>query len=99
VIIAAPAIAIVGVFSGPDLPCLGEGASHNGIWAKCSTTHYELLVKKFNKSAPNPKFKDNWDKKLKKYGKGLRLLQIKLCAKRSQNVGLRTKNPFPPNIT
>ena len=40
---------------------------------------YELLVKKFNKSAPNPKFKDNWDKKLKKYGKGLTIIRANQC--------------------
>jgi len=40
---------------------------------------YELLVKKFNKSAPNPKFKDNWNKKLKKYGKGLTIIRANQC--------------------
>ena len=40
---------------------------------------YELLVKKFNKSAPNPKFKDNWDKKLKKYDKGLTIIIANQC--------------------
>jgi len=40
---------------------------------------YELLVKKFNKSATNPKFKDNWDKKLKKYGKGLTIICANQC--------------------
>ncbi len=40
---------------------------------------YELLVKKFNKSAPNPKFKNNWDKKLKKYGKSLTIIIANQC--------------------
>ena len=40
---------------------------------------YELLVKKFNKAAPNPKFKDNWDKRLKKYGKGLTIIRANQC--------------------
>ncbi|MCP4259793.1 MAG: GNAT family N-acetyltransferase, partial [Planctomycetes bacterium] len=40
---------------------------------------YELLVKKFNKSAPNPKFKNNWDKKLKKYDKGLTIILANQC--------------------
>ncbi|MHC4310203.1 MAG: GNAT family N-acetyltransferase, partial [Planctomycetota bacterium] len=40
---------------------------------------YELLVKKFNKSAPNPKFKNNWDKKLKKYDKGLTVIIANQC--------------------
>lgn len=40
---------------------------------------YALLVKKFNKSTPNPKFKGNWEKKLKKYGKGLTLIRSDHC--------------------
>ena len=40
---------------------------------------YELLVKKFNKSATNPKFKNNWDKKLKKYDKGLTIIRASQC--------------------
>ena len=40
---------------------------------------YELLVKKFNKSAPNPKFKNNWDRKLKKYDKGLNIIIANQC--------------------
>jgi GNAT superfamily N-acetyltransferase len=40
---------------------------------------YELLVRKFNKSAPNPKFKDNWDRKLKKYDKGLTIIIANQC--------------------
>lgn len=40
---------------------------------------YELLVKKFNMSSPNPKFKDNWDKKLKKYGEGLTIIRADQC--------------------
>jgi hypothetical protein len=40
---------------------------------------YELLVKKFNKSAPNPKFKNSWNKKLKKYGNGLIIIRSNQC--------------------
>jgi L-amino acid N-acyltransferase YncA len=40
---------------------------------------YELLVKKFNTSSPNPKFKDNWDEKLKKYGEGLTIIRADQC--------------------
>jgi len=40
---------------------------------------YELLVKKFNKSSPNPKFKDNWEEKLKKYGQGLTIIRADQC--------------------
>lgn len=40
---------------------------------------YKLLVKKFNTSAPNPKFKGNWDQKLKRYGKGLTIIRADQC--------------------
>jgi hypothetical protein len=40
---------------------------------------YELLVKKFNKSIPNPKFKDNWDEKLKKHSEGLTIIRADQC--------------------
>ncbi len=40
---------------------------------------YELLVKKFNKSAPDPKFKDNWEEKLRKYGEGLTIIRADQC--------------------
>lgn len=41
--------------------------------------NYELLVRKFSKSAPNPKFKSDWDKKLKKYDKGLTIIRSDQC--------------------
>jgi len=40
---------------------------------------YELLVKKFKASAPNPGFKDGWNRKLKKYGKGLTIIRGNQC--------------------
>jgi N-acetylglutamate synthase-like GNAT family acetyltransferase len=40
---------------------------------------YELLVKKFNTSSPNPKFKDNWEEKLKKYREGLTIIRADQC--------------------
>lgn len=40
---------------------------------------YKLVVKKFNRSAPNPKFKGNWDKKLKRHGKGLTIIRSDQC--------------------
>lgn len=40
---------------------------------------YELLVKKFKPSAPNPRFKDDWDRKLKKYGRGLTIIRANQC--------------------
>jgi GNAT superfamily N-acetyltransferase len=40
---------------------------------------FELLVKKFKKDAPSPKFKGNWDKTLAKYKKGLTILWSDQC--------------------
>ncbi|KPK43336.1 MAG: hypothetical protein AMJ65_06085 [Phycisphaerae bacterium SG8_4] len=40
---------------------------------------YELLVKKFKVSTPNPRLKDNWDRKLNKYGKGLTIIRSNQC--------------------
>ncbi len=40
---------------------------------------YELLVKKFKTSSPNPKFRDNWEKKLNKYGEGLTIIRADQC--------------------
>jgi hypothetical protein len=40
---------------------------------------FELLVKKFNKEAPDPKFKGNWDKILAKYNKDLTILWSDQC--------------------
>ncbi len=40
---------------------------------------YELLAFKLKKSASNPAFKDNWDKKLEKYGKGLTFIHSNQC--------------------
>jgi len=40
---------------------------------------FELLVKKFKKSAPSPKFKEDWEKRLKPYGKGLTIICSDQC--------------------
>jgi hypothetical protein len=40
---------------------------------------YELLVKKFLKSAPPPSFKKDWEKKLQKYGRGLTIIRSDQC--------------------
>lgn len=40
---------------------------------------YELLVKKLNNSSPHPKFRDNWDEKLKKYREGLTIIRADQC--------------------
>lgn len=40
---------------------------------------YELLVTKFDTTAPDPCFKGGWEKKLKKYGKGLTIIRADQC--------------------
>ena len=40
---------------------------------------FELLVKKFKKETPSPKFKGNWDEVLGKYKKGLTILWSDQC--------------------
>jgi len=40
---------------------------------------FELLVKKFKKSAPSPKFRKDWEKRLSKYKKGLTIIRSDQC--------------------
>ncbi len=40
---------------------------------------FELLVKRFKKKAPLPKFKGDWDKKITSYGKGLTIIRSDQC--------------------
>jgi len=40
---------------------------------------YELLVRKFNDSAPNPAFKRDWDRKVAQHGRGLTLIHCGQC--------------------
>ena len=40
---------------------------------------YQLLVRKLNPSAANPAFKGDWDKKRKKYSKGLTIIRSTQC--------------------
>lgn len=47
---------------------------------------FELLVKKFNKNAPTPKFKEGWEKRLSKYGKGLTIIRADQCPYTVKNV-------------
>ena len=58
---------------------------------------YELLVKKFNKNAPNPKFKSNWEGKLKKYSQGLTIIRADQCphsAKFADDIADAAKNTY-----
>jgi len=47
---------------------------------------FELLMKKFNKNAPTPKFKGDWEKRLSQYGKGLTLIRADQCPYSVKNV-------------
>lgn len=40
---------------------------------------FELLVKKFDEKAPNPKFSGDWDKKLSQYNEGLTIIHSDQC--------------------
>jgi GNAT superfamily N-acetyltransferase len=40
---------------------------------------YELLVKKLDRSAPNPRFRGDWRRRLKKYGSGLTIIRAEQC--------------------
>jgi hypothetical protein len=40
---------------------------------------YELLVRKLDESAPDPRFKGGWEEKLKKYGRGLTIIRADQC--------------------
>ena len=40
---------------------------------------YKLLALKFKKTTPDPKFKGDWEKKLKKYGRGLTIIRSSQC--------------------
>lgn len=47
---------------------------------------FDLLVKKFNEGAPNPKFKKGMEKKLEKYDKGLTIFRADQCPYTVKNV-------------
>jgi hypothetical protein len=47
---------------------------------------FELLVKKFKKGAPDPKFREDRDKILKKYKKGLYILHSPQCPALAKSV-------------
>lgn len=40
---------------------------------------YELLVKKLDPSAPNPRFRGDWGRRLRKYGSGLTIIRAEQC--------------------
>ena len=47
---------------------------------------FELVVKKYNKNAPAPKFKGDWEKRLNQYGKGLTIIRADQCPYTVKNV-------------
>ena len=40
---------------------------------------YQLLARKFRRSAANPKFQEGWDQRLARYGRGLTLIRSSQC--------------------
>jgi len=40
---------------------------------------YQLFVRKFDPSSPDPSFKTDWEKKLKRYGRGLTIIRSNQC--------------------
>ena len=39
----------------------------------------ELMVRKFNKRAPDPAFRRDWERKVRQYGEGLTLVRARQC--------------------
>ncbi|MFC1955001.1 YoaP domain-containing protein [Chloroflexota bacterium] len=64
---------------------------------------FELLVKKFKKSAPAPKFKGEWEERLSQYGKDLTIIRADQCPYTVKNVNeiretAEKKYSIKPNI-
>jgi GNAT superfamily N-acetyltransferase len=58
---------------------------------------FELLVKKFKKESPSPKFKGDWEKRLAKYGKGMTIIgsdQCPYCAKMVREIVQTAKSKY-----
>jgi hypothetical protein len=47
---------------------------------------FELMVKRFKKTSPTPKFKSNWEKRLEKYNNGLTIIRADQCPYSVKNV-------------
>ena len=47
---------------------------------------FKLLVRKFDKNAPAPRFKGDWEKRLSRYGKGLTIIRADQCPYTVKNV-------------
>jgi hypothetical protein len=71
----------------------GSFMAGNGLFLKHSfeiadksPPDFELLVKKFNKKAPTPKFKADMDRRLNAYNKGLIIIRADQCPYSVKNV-------------
>jgi hypothetical protein len=47
---------------------------------------FELLVKRFNRNVPVPKFRGNWEERLNQYGQGLTIIRADQCPYTVKNV-------------
>ena len=62
---------------------------------------YELLVYRLRKSAATPRFKGNWEGRLKRYGKGLTIIRADQCphtVKRSDEIAAVARQSFGLNV-
>jgi N-acetylglutamate synthase-like GNAT family acetyltransferase len=62
-----------------------------------SPPDFELLVKKFKKGAPSPRFKTDWENKLRKYNKGLTIICSNQCpyvAKSTREISETARNKY-----
>lgn len=65
-----------------ERPWLANSAlflKHDFVIVDTAQPDYQLLVKKFRKSAPTPRFKGNWTRRLSRYGDGLTIIYSGQC--------------------
>ena len=60
--------------AGPELFTL-----HGFVCVDSAPPSFELLARKCNEDAPDPKFKSGWDEQLKSYGPGIVILRSDQC--------------------
>ncbi len=71
--------------------------------ADTASPDFELLVKKFKKKSPTPKFKSNWDQRLEEYRDGLTIIRSDQCPYTVKNVNeicetAKEKFRIKPNV-
>jgi hypothetical protein len=64
---------------GPWLAGAGLYRANGFEEVESAPPDYRLLVRKFNPAAPNPCFQGEWDKKLKRYSRGLTIIRSSQC--------------------